>query len=31
MRPLASNSTEKGRAMNRRIDVTIAPSADSAR
>ena len=31
MRPLASNSTEKGRAMNRRIDVTISPSADSAR
>ena len=26
MRPLASNSTEKGRAMNRRIDVTISPS-----
>ena len=25
MRPLASNSTEKGRAMNRRIDVTISP------
>lgn len=31
MRPLASNSTEKGRAMNRRIDVTISPSAESAR
>jgi outer membrane protein OmpA-like peptidoglycan-associated protein len=31
MRPLASNSTEKGRAMNRRIDVTISPSAKSAR
>ena len=31
MRPLASNSTEKGRAMNRRIDVTIYPSAKSAR
>ena len=26
MRPLATNSTEKGRAMNRRIDVTIAPA-----
>jgi len=26
MRPLASNSTEKGRAMNRRIDVTISPN-----
>ena len=25
MRPLATNSTEKGRAMNRRIDVTISP------
>ena len=25
MRPLASNATEAGRAMNRRIDVTIAP------
>ena len=31
MRPLASNSTEKGRAMNRRIDVTISPGAESAR
>ncbi|MCK4984815.1 MAG: OmpA family protein [Desulfobacterales bacterium] len=31
MRPLASNSTEKGRAMNRRIDVTISPSAAKAR
>ena len=31
MRPLASNSTEKGRAMNRRIDVTISPSAATAR
>ena len=30
MRPLASNSTEKGRAMNRRIDVTISPSPESA-
>ena len=25
MRPLASNATESGRAMNRRIDVIIAP------
>ena len=31
MRPLASNSTEEGRAMNRRIDVTISPSGESAR
>ena len=31
MRPLASNSTEKGRAMNRRIDVTISPSAPTTR
>ena len=31
MRPLASNSTEKGRAINRRIDVTISPSAESTR
>ena len=31
MRPLASNSTEKGRAMNRRIDVTISSSAKTAR
>lgn len=31
MRPLASNSTEAGRAMNRRIDVTISPSAATAR
>ena len=31
MRPLASNSTEEGRAMNRRIDVTISPSAETAR
>jgi OOP family OmpA-OmpF porin len=31
MRPLASNSTEKGRAMNRRIDVTISPSTQTAR
>ncbi len=28
MRPLASNSTEKGRAMNRRIDVTISPTGE---
>jgi OOP family OmpA-OmpF porin len=31
MRPLASNSTEKGRAMNRRIDVTISPALKTAR
>jgi OOP family OmpA-OmpF porin len=31
MRPLASNSTEEGRAMNRRIDVTISPSAKTLR
>ena len=31
MRPLASNSTEEGRAMNRRIDVTISPSAETPR
>ena len=31
MRPLASNSTEKGRAMNRRIDVTISLGAESTR
>ncbi|MDX1709357.1 MAG: OmpA family protein [Desulfobacterales bacterium] len=31
MRPLASNSTEKGRAMNRRIDVTISPAAKTTR
>ncbi len=31
MRPLASNSTEEGRAMNRRIDVTISPAAETAR
>jgi len=31
MRPLASNSTEEGRAMNRRIDVTISPGAETAR
>jgi OOP family OmpA-OmpF porin len=30
-RPLASNSTEEGRAMNRRIDVTISPSAKTLR
>ena len=27
MRPLASNSTESGRAMNRRIDIIITPEA----
>jgi outer membrane protein OmpA-like peptidoglycan-associated protein len=27
MRPLASNSTKEGRAINRRIDVTISPTA----
>jgi OOP family OmpA-OmpF porin len=26
MRPLASNATEKGRAINRRIDITISPT-----
>ncbi len=31
MRPLASNSTEKGRAMNRRIDVTISPTGEKTR
>ncbi|MGD8991256.1 MAG: OmpA family protein [Desulfobacterales bacterium] len=31
MRPLASNSTEKGRAMNRRIDVTISPNLTTTR
>ena len=31
MRPLASNSTEKGRAMNRRIDVTISPNVKTTR
>ena len=31
MRPLASNATEKGRAMNRRIDVTISPNVTSTR
>ena len=31
MRPLASNSTEKGRAMNRRIDVTISPNVPTTR
>lgn len=30
MRPLASNSTEKGRAMNRRIDITISPGKKAA-
>jgi outer membrane protein OmpA-like peptidoglycan-associated protein len=29
MRPLASNSNEKGRAMNRRIDVTISPTGQT--
>jgi len=31
MRPLASNATEAGRAMNRRIDVTITPVAGKQR
>jgi flagellar motor protein MotB len=31
MRPLASNSTERGRAINRRIDVTISPTAKTVR
>lgn len=31
MRPLASNANEAGRAMNRRIDVTISPVAEKAR
>jgi OOP family OmpA-OmpF porin len=31
MRPLASNATEAGRAMNRRIDVTITPVAGKPR
>jgi OOP family OmpA-OmpF porin len=31
MRPLASNSTESGRAMNRRIDVTISPASEKSR
>jgi len=31
MRPLASNSTESGRAMNRRIDVTISPATEKPR
>ena len=30
MRPLATNSTEKGRAINRRIDVTISPGVQTA-
>jgi outer membrane protein OmpA-like peptidoglycan-associated protein len=30
MRPLATNSTEKGRAINRRIDITISPAASKA-
>ena len=31
MRPLASNANEKGRAMNRRIDVTISPNVATTR
>lgn len=31
MRPLASNATDSGRAMNRRIDVTISPVAGKSR
>jgi OOP family OmpA-OmpF porin len=31
MRPLASNATEAGRAMNRRIDVTITPVSGKSR
>jgi outer membrane protein OmpA-like peptidoglycan-associated protein len=31
MRPLASNSTKKGRAMNRRIDITISPNVKTTR
>ena len=31
MRPLASNATEAGRAMNRRIDVTISPVTEKSR
>lgn len=30
MRPLATNSTEKGRAINRRIDITIQPGPQTA-
>jgi len=30
MRPIASNATQSGRAMNRRIDVIIAPEAVKA-
>ena len=30
MRPLATNATEKGRAINRRIDITISPAAQTA-
>ena len=30
MRPIASNATEAGRAMNRRIDITLAPQMQTA-
>jgi flagellar motor protein MotB len=30
MRPIASNATQKGRAMNRRIDIIITPDAVNA-